>query len=655
MLLNLPMLKNILSLLVLLWAVFPLFAQPTTEQALDTVEIIRIPLQTSQTGRNISIIRAEDLATAPFTSLDDLLQFLPGVEVQSRNAFGVQGDITMRGATFTQVLLLIDGMRVNDPLTGHFNSNLPVTPDEIYRIEVLRGSAAAMYGADAVGGVINIITKVFAAATSDENEYSASIQFGRDGLISSRQGFYRKDGKLSIGGGFFMNQAEGELIPERRVGNESLEAFENFFDIKTGGLSLGYNFSDAWSLKARTAFDHRDFSARFFYTASPLDKSVETTRNWWNQVQLAHISEKSRTTIQLAYKHNTDEFVFSPDFPSTNFHTTKRGLLQVDHLHSLSNEFSVNAGIQVDQRSIESNDRGDHEDWHAGAYVMGAYQPGKLSMTGSLRLDYDQNFDWEFSPMFTLAYTHTQFTLRSSLGRNIRAADYTERYVSTNLLNLSPGRNLGNPDLQAEQGWSQEIGADLRLTDKWTIKATAFFRQSANLIDYVLTNENQIRGVGNLRDSANYLFAQNITDVDTRGFEVESWYKYIGANGNSLLWSLGYTQLQTTNEEEVISVYISSHARHLLTTQLVFQSGRWEIGLNGLYKVRNERIAEAINASLDERYSVWNLRSSGFILNQVGLTFQIHNLFDSSYQDILGAPMPGRWFMGGVIFKWGDR
>lgn len=647
--------KNLLYLIFILLTIPPLYGQQASEQALDTVEIIRIPLQASQTGRNISIIRAEDLATAPFTSLDDLLQFLPGVEVQSRNAFGVQGDITMRGATFTQVLLLIDGMRVNDPLTGHFNSYLPVTPDEIQRIEVLRGSAAAMYGADAVGGVINIITKVFASSTPDQNEYSSSIQFGRDGLISSRNGFFRKEGKLSLGGGFFMNQAEGELISERRVGNETLEAFENFFDIKTGGLSLGYDFSDSWSLKARTAFDHRDFSARYFYTASPLDKSVETTRNWWNQLQLNHLSEKSRTTIQLAYKHNTDEFVFSPDFPSTNFHTTKRGLLQVDHLRPISNEFTVNSGIQVDQRSIESNDRGDHEDWHVGAYVMGAYQPKNLSLTGSLRLDYDENFDWEFSPMFTLAYTTSQITLRSSIGRNIRAADYTERYVSTNLLNLSPGRNLGNPDLRAEQGWSQEIGADIWLSDKWSVKATAFFRQSSNLIDYVLTNENQIRGVGNLRDSADYLFAQNITDVDTRGFEVESWYTHVGANGDRFLWSLGYTQLNTTNEEEVISVYISSHARHLLTSQLLFQSKKWEVGVNGLYKVRDGRSAEAINANLEDSYSVWNLRSSGYILDQVGLSFQIHNLFDATYQDILGAPMPGRWFMGGVVFRWGKR
>ena len=142
-----------------------------------------------------------------FTSIDDLLQFIPGIEVQSRNAFGAQGDITMRGATFTQVLILIDGLKLNDPLTAHFNSNIPVTPAEIYRIEVLRGAAAAMYGADAVGGVIHIQTKAFAKNLSDETEISGTLNYGEHALINARQGFAIKKDKLYVGGGFSMNQS----------------------------------------------------------------------------------------------------------------------------------------------------------------------------------------------------------------------------------------------------------------------------------------------------------------------------------------------------------------------------------------------------------------------------------------------------------------
>ena len=95
----------------------------------------------------------------------------PGVEVQSRGGFGVQGDIVMRGSTFTQVLILVNGMRLNDPLTGHFNSYIPVSMADIERIEILRGAASAMYGPDAVGGVINIISKTFSRKTTDQNFY----------------------------------------------------------------------------------------------------------------------------------------------------------------------------------------------------------------------------------------------------------------------------------------------------------------------------------------------------------------------------------------------------------------------------------------------------------------------------------------------------
>ena len=113
---------------------------------LDTlfVQQDRIPLKIAETGRNISVITGAELLQMTYTSLDDLLQYIPGIEVQSRNAFGAQGDIVMRGSTFNQVLILVDGMRLNDPLTAHFNNYIPVAPTEIARIEVLRGAAAAM-------------------------------------------------------------------------------------------------------------------------------------------------------------------------------------------------------------------------------------------------------------------------------------------------------------------------------------------------------------------------------------------------------------------------------------------------------------------------------------------------------------------------------
>ncbi|MCB0586365.1 MAG: TonB-dependent receptor plug domain-containing protein, partial [Phaeodactylibacter sp.] len=254
----------------------PLSGQPLTDLDTIIVKTARIPLNSRETGRNISIIQGRNIQKMAFTSLDELLQYIPGIEVQSRNAFGAQGDISMRGATFSQVLVLVDGMKLNDPLTAHFNGYLPVTPAEIERIEVLRGAASAMYGADAVGGVINIITKGFGDSREEEQEVSGQVNYGEHRLVNAQQGFSVRKGRSYAGGGFSMNQSDGELIAEQVLDNATLESYNNFFNLKTFGLSLGYRLSETWRIQARTAYDDRHFSARYFYTASPLDKSVET-------------------------------------------------------------------------------------------------------------------------------------------------------------------------------------------------------------------------------------------------------------------------------------------------------------------------------------------------------------------------------------------
>ncbi len=617
-----------------------------------TVKSARVPVQVARTGRNISLLEPVDLQQAPYTSIDDLLQYVPGVEVQSRNAFGAQGDITMRGATFTQVLVLVDGMRLNDPLTAHFNHAIPVATTEIERIEVLRGAAAAIYGADAVGGVVNIVTKSHDPQRSDATLIEGQVHFGENSLVMARQGFTVQRERLFLSGGFNLTQAEGELIEAREISGTLLEEYRNYFDIKTAGLHFGYRLDNGWHLRVRTAFDSRDFSARFFYTASPLDESEEATRTWWNQAIVTKTGVNSKTDINFVHKRNTDEFIFNRDFPSTNNHVTNFYNLNVNHHWEQSARFSINLGGQLDRRSIKSNDRGNHEDWHAGLYGMGVWQPVQLlTLTASLRYDYDENYGSEVTPQLNLSYQALpELRLRGSVGRSIRAANYTERFVSFELENLTPGRNLGNPDLLAEQSWSEELGFDLDIAASLQWKATGFLRQSDNLIDYVEANAADIPNNENLQEGANYFFAQNITDVITRGVENELWYRQPLPEGGRIHASLGYTFLETRNEEGVTSVYISSHARHLLTTNLLLNAGPLELGINGLYKVRNPRFAESIGSALEEDYTLWNLQIGYRIIPELGLHLQIHNVFDAQYQDILGAPMPGRWVMFGVRF-----
>nr|GFC42401.1 hypothetical protein [Tanacetum cinerariifolium] len=199
-----------------------------------TVYATRLGQLAGQTGRYVTVVPSSTLSRYPVTSLDDLLRFLPALEVQSRGSMGAQADITLRGSTFNQVLLLLDGMRLNDPLTGHFAGYLPIAPSEIEQIEIVRGPGAALYGPDAVGGFINIVTKT-----------------GQ--LRDAPSGGQRNDVKLN-----------------------------------TYSLSGAYQLTEKFSAAARASFDRRDFNAQYFYTTNPTDQARETATRDWYQGQLRY-------------------------------------------------------------------------------------------------------------------------------------------------------------------------------------------------------------------------------------------------------------------------------------------------------------------------------------------------------------------------------
>ncbi len=624
--------------------------------SIDTIQVtaMQVPLSISETGRNISVLTAGDISALPANSIDEILQTIQGVEVQSRGGFGVQGDILLRGSTYTQVLILLDGMQINDPLTGHFNSYMTITPAEIERIEILRGAAAAMYGSGAVGGVINIISKTF-AANQIGTSFSGDLNYGEHKLIRTQQGFHQKLGKTSLSGGFSMNQSAGEQIQELEIDSTTiLDSYHNFFDLKTVGFSAARELGKQYTISLRSAYDHRHFGARYFYTSSPFDKSEETVANWWNQIQLKKSSGLRSTDVNLAYKYNTDRFVFSPDFASTNVHTSQLVNFTANHLCIVNTNLSVKAGLQADRRSIESNDRGDHENFHFGAYAMAVYRRNAYNLSLSLRADYDDNYKFEPSPQVNFSYVLPRLVLRASVGRSIRAADYTERFVSNNLTDLTPGRSLGNPDLEAERSWSEELGLDYQASKGLKLKATVFARQSTNLIDYVSTNQSQIgqvSDIGSLQAGADYFFARNISEVGTNGLELEADFRQKLGGDRLLAINLGYTFVNTENDQEVVSVYISSHAKHLLSSRLSFTGKYLDLSFTSLFKQRQELLASAIDTNLSDSYFVCHSRIGLNLTEQIAVNFQIQNLFDEAYQNILGAKMPGRWLMAGVRWR----
>ena len=609
----------------------------------DTVliESSRMGLTANQTGKFVTVLTQQDIELLPARSLDELLRFVPGIEIQARGPFGTQADFSMRGGTFNQVLVLMDGMRINDPLTGHFQTYLPVLPEEILRIEVLRGPSSAQYGPDAVGGVINIVTKMFepAYANSERSQISADI-------LTGQHQTYGLSGAL----GGNTDRIRG-FISGRNLSSEGhpLASGETSdFVMTTGSGSAGIDLGQGWDLALRTGYDRRTFQAQYYYTVSPFDESREQTSRWWNQARLTKRSAQRETRLDVTYLASRDSFLFNPAF-SANVH--QMGFLNANlhHVESFTQSFSLAGGVQASSRSIESNDRGDHRDAHLGAYIMGNGRLGDaLYITGSIRADQDQNYGLEFSPQLNIAFLKPSYTLRAGIGKAIRAADYTERYISTQITSLSPGRNLGNPDLEAERSWNYELGADLRFTSSLTASLTGFLRQGNNLIDYVPTPSELIPNNEALSPNATYLYASNLSALNTYGLEAMIAWNQTIADKYRLRAEAGYSLLRN-NDSNTISKYLANTARQQISVRASVSHQKFQAGIQGLYRERDEENAAAIGADISPSFMIWHARFGTRILDgRVLIQANIYNLLNETYADLLGADMPGRWWTIGA-------
>ncbi len=639
-------------MLALGWWAFglPTQAQPGMgEFVTDTV-----PLQTSrlaqtmtEVGRQATVITAEEIGRLPVQSVNELLRYVSGVEVQARGPFGAQADVLMRGSNFNQVLMLLDGMRLNDPLTGHFNGYLPVSLPEIARLEVLRGPAASLYGADAVGGVIHIITKTFAPVQrSTDARTQGQLGLGQYGLTTGQMGFFLPGKRLTVGGGLSSNRTDGQPLPPDSLFRSDVATY-------TASLSARADWGRGWRAMARAAFDQRLFHARYFYTRSSFDESREQVRQGWVQGRLAHQGNQSQTYLDLAHKVMEDSFLFNPAFPA-NVHRTQFSNLQLHHQQHLSSELQLASGLQLSRRSIVSSDRGDHQDLHAGAYAMAFWQPvSDLSLTGSLRGDYDSNYGFELLPQVNVAYLLLdRLNLRASAGRSIRAADYTERYIGFELPGvITPGRNLGNPELEAERSWSYEAGLDGYLWPFLKLSGTGFYRQGRNLIDYVLTPGRAYIQPEKVEPDSLYFLTQNLDSLDTYGTELELQLTHYWDRNLSLRYRAGLLWVQSVSSQDLPSKYLANHAQTLLTQRLSLQLRRFHLAVTTLYKQRDTERAVAIGVALAPSYLLVNAQLSYELAPGLALFGQVQNLTNTRYQDILGAYMPTRWALGGLRWQ----
>jgi len=593
-----------------------------------------------ETGRNISVLTKDDIKNIPANSLDELLRFVPGIEVQQRGPQGSQSDLIIRGGTFQQVLVVIDGMRANEPLTGHFNAYIPIHPEEIERIEVIKGAAAAIFGPDAVGGVVHVITKAFTHNFETKNKSAAAtLQGGQYGLFNGRIALSSSNKKSYVSGGLQQNKAKGI----------QMRGTTGYFDNGLANISYARKLNDAWRLMLRAAADSRDFNAQNFYTSFLSDTANEKVSSTWQQLALSRTSEKSTFSILVNARQLKDVYSFRP-VSIANQNSTKLFNADIRHTVRLKwQQAKFTSGMQVFNKQITSNDRGNHKHLHTGIYANLQHQLlNKLFLTEGIRADWDQSYKWALIPQLNLAYTGALATLRASISKGIRDADFTERYNNFNKPLVSGG-SIGNPALEAERSLNMEIGADLLLDKPVQLHATLFQRNQASLIDWATTAYANMPIRNNLVPTGIYALASNIANVDTRGAELDLSGDHHWGKESKLRWNSGITVLKSTGKgNSQPSFYLSSHARLLWNSNMRISNKFGAFSMGTVYKKRNKQTANAINASISPEYITVNLRIEKYLFKKkAGLMMQIDNLTDVAYSDLLGSIMPGRWMQFG--------
>lgn len=638
-------------------------AQTTIE--LDSIRVTasRISSTVSESGKNVSVITQAEIRQMPVTSVDELLRSLPGLNLNSRQGFGIQSDVGIRGSTFSQVLFMLDNIPLNDPLTAHFNTNIPVSLSEIGQIEIIRGPSSASYGADAVGGVVHIKTKTYMereVVRSNKllNYATADLGAGQNGLLSADGALELQGDNWRVSASLRSVESDGERLsnPGFDSGNSDNEYYNNYFTLRNTSASISYRPAENWSFYVRGGLDYRDFSARYFYTRSEFDESVEEITSRWILSSITRDTGNNRTELNLSYRTVDDLFDFNSRIGiAPNEHTTDRFFINLSHqvLTGSQNSFLGNkrimAGAQMSNKTINSTDRGNHDELMGGFYLISQLNPfHRFNVTASARYQFDSRGNNDILPQLSASYTLDKLTLRTSAGRAIRVGDFTERFISSRIQNLTPGRNIGNPDLAPERSYTIDAGADLRPVSGTKVSITGFYRTSSNLIDYVLTNSNEISNADNLQPNETYFYSRNISSANTSGIEfLINQRARIAANLPAHL-EAGYTYLHTSAETGEVSKYISNHPSHQLSFNIRLSGNRITFSSQSAYKVRSSETADIIAAEVPGSYFVTNLNAEYKLLSQLSIYTKILNLTDTQYQEILGPPMPGRWIMGGI-------
>ena len=281
-------------------------------EAIDsiTVTATRIPVALHSSARIVTLLDSVTVASSPAETVNDLLKYALGVDVRQRGAMGMQTDISIRGGTCNQVAVLLNGINVTDPQTGHNSFDFPVNLSDIERIEVLEGPAARVYGTSSLMGAVNIVTR-----SADGSGIVGSLEGGSFRTLgaTASAAFRHKGGFNSVSAGY--QRSDGFSRNKAGGLNGNFSAVKAFWN---GGHDFGKR-----SLSWQAGVSNKDFGSSTFYSAA-YDDQFEHTMKTFASVKMED-KGSLHFTPALYWNHGEDRFELfrgAPEKYPFNYHKT---------------------------------------------------------------------------------------------------------------------------------------------------------------------------------------------------------------------------------------------------------------------------------------------------------------------------------------------
>jgi len=589
-----------------------------------TVTATRIEEPLERIGASVSVITGEEIQTRQYKSVEEALRTLPGVEIQRSGSLGKITTLKIRGAGASQVQVLLDGVRVKSTTSGDFDfADLPI--DAIERIEVVRGPQSTLYGADAIGGVVNIITK----RGSGRPSAFASVEAGNFETFRERVAasgaldpvnFTLGASRLDFGGQF-RNDEHSNTYLVGRVGVDLPHR---------GEVSLVTRYSDAHrGIPFKTVFPNFDPNREQNDTFTLL------TGEWrqpWGEIYESQL-RLSTVATKLLFRDPPDPGTTGVTSRS-EIEVKRREADWLQHFHFAKAD-TLTVGVEYREEEGRNKDTFSKTTNTKSAFIQNELRLfDRLFLTAGVRYDDNSVFGSEITPRIAASYLlrSTGTRLKASWAEGFRAPTFNDLFFP----GFPPCGPFGNPDLRPESSRSWDAGFEQKLWEnRLRFGATYFRNDFRDLIQAALV------------DPVNFcLQAQNVGRARSRGVEAEASLEPT----DQLLLTLAYTYTETEdlttgqplrrfapNRWSVAAVW-TPFDRLTLTGQVFIVSSQFEsaaVGRNPGYT----RVDVGGN---------YRLLSKAGPLESLELQVKIENLLDEDYEEVRGFPALGTYYTVGL-------